>query len=92
MLSYLSRNEGDHLERQDVRKRKTHKLIPIPAHHFGDVEPGQEGDGDHFLESLKKAKSQFYWCIEIGLGQAPFSIFFIRLNMQKTTDYGSQQH
>ena len=39
----MSWHEGDQLEGEEVSVGEAHELVPVPGHHLGDVEAGQEG-------------------------------------------------
>ena len=39
----MSWHEGDQLEGEEVSVGEAHELVPVPGHHLGHVEAGQEG-------------------------------------------------
>ena len=39
----MSWHEADQLEGEYVGVGEAHELVPVPGHHLGDVEAGQEG-------------------------------------------------
>ena len=39
----MSWHEADQLECEYVCVGEAHELVPVPGHHLGDVEAGQEG-------------------------------------------------